>query len=281
MIVVEAAGLSVTGRVREENEDGFVQLTPSDPLVSERKGSLLAVADGLGGHAAGQVASATALKGLVEAYYAPTSPSRVEPALQRAFQVANLKVHDASRGDELLRSMQTTLSCVALVNTGAFLGHVGDSRVYLHRDGQLSQLTGDHSEAAELIRLRLAKPESLSYHPRRNVLTRTVGSQLFLRPDFQRVQLLAGDVLVLCTDGLWSEVSDDEIAATVASHDVERACERLVDLQLERESADNATVLVARVAEVTPEAEPASEGWVNRVIGRLVGRGSGSERGEG
>ena len=272
MIAIAAAGRSVSGRVREENEDSLASVSPEDTTVLERKGHLLAIADGLGGHEAGQVASATALAGLVTAYYAPTGPARVEPALQHAVQAANLKVHHAAQGDPRYRSMQTTLSCLALAGASAYLAHVGDSRIYLLRGDTLTQLTNDHSEAAELIRLRLAKPESLADHPRRNVLTRTLGSQLLLRPDFRRVPVQPGDYFVLCTDGLWSEVSNEEIARVVRLHSPDAACEQLIELQLGRASLDNATIQVVKVLTVeseSPAAAGESGGWLDGLLSRF------------
>jgi serine/threonine protein phosphatase PrpC len=241
---------------------------PEDPAVGERKGHLIVVADGLGGHAAGQVASATAVRALADAYYSASSPSRVEPALHHAVRVANLRVHDASQRNPDYRSMQTTLTCLVLAGSSAYVAHVGDSRAYHWREGTLTQLTEDHSEAAELVRLRLASPASLADHPRRNVLTRTLGHQLLLRPDFRRLALAPGDVFILCTDGLWSEVTDDELAAA-AVIEPEQACAQLIELQLGRASLDNATVQVVKVNAVDPVVEE-SEGWLNAVVGRWV-----------
>ncbi|MGH2459051.1 MAG: PP2C family protein-serine/threonine phosphatase [Chloroflexota bacterium] len=272
MIAIAAAGRSASGRVRENNEDSLASVSPEDPTVLDRKGHLLAIADGLGGHAAGQVASATAIAGLVGAYYAPTSPARVEPALQHAVQAANLKVHHAAQGDPSYRSMQTTLSCLAIVGASAYLAHVGDSRIYRLRGDTLTQLTSDHSEAAELIRLRLARPESLAEHPRRNVLTRTLGSQLLLRPDFRREPVQADDCFVLCTDGLWSEVSNDEIGRIVGTSPPDAACEQLIELQLGRASLDNATVQVVKVVSLERESVvTAGEAgnWLNGLLGHF------------
>lgn len=270
MIEVLAASLSTSGRSREINEDSLTVVCPEEPAIRERKGHLIAVADGLGGHEAGQIASATAIQALVDAYYAPTSPSRVEPALQHAVQVANLKVHEVARADPAYRGMQTTLSALVLAGGFAYVAHVGDSRVYLKRPGKLSVLTNDHSEAAELVRMRLASAESLAAHPRRNVLTRTVGSQLILRPDFRRVPVVAGDTFILCTDGLWSEVSAEELAAVSDLESVEAACQQAIELQLARDSLDNATIQVVKV--VTTDAKAvAAEGWINTIVNRFVG----------
>jgi protein phosphatase len=270
MIDVIAAGLSTSGRNRSENEDAHVIVSPPDPVARERKGHLIAVADGLGGHEAGQVASATAVHAVAEAYFAPTSPSRVEPALQHAIQVANLKVHEAARGVPSSRSMQTTLACLVIAGASAYVANVGDSRVYLARHEQFTQLTNDHSEAAELVRLRLARPDALANHPRRNVLTRTVGSQMILRPDFRRLPIEAGDVFVLCSDGLWSEVTDEELAAASRLASVDEACQQLIDLQLNRDSLDNATVVMVKVRALDPVAAE-GEGWISTLVNRFVG----------
>lgn len=273
MIAILATGRSVSGRVREVNEDSLALVSPEDGAVLERKGHLAAIADGLGGHEAGQVASATAIEGLLGAYYAPSSPSRIEPALQHAVQAANLRVHNLAQREPTYRSMQTTLSCLALVGSSAYVAHVGDSRIYLLRAGTLTRLTDDHSEAAELVRLRLAKPETLAEHPRRNVLTRTIGSQLLLRPDFRRLPVQTGDCFVLCTDGLWSEVSDDEIRLAADDREPEAAAEQLIGLQLDRASLDNATVQVVKVLSVDVESVSTTgeaSNWLGGFLSRLV-----------
>ena len=279
MIEVAAAGLSTSGQVRDENEDAHVIVCPEDPVVRERRGYLTAIADGLGGQNAGQVASATALRALVDAYYAPTAASRVEPALQHATQVANLRVHDASRANADFRGMQTTLSALVLAGTAAYVAHVGDSRVYHWRRGVLTAVTTDHSEAAELVRLRLVSPQALADHPRRNVLTRTIGSQLLLRPDFRRLTVEEGDTFVLCTDGLWSEVSDAEIAAAAEQTSPDEAVKWLVGLQLGRASQDNATAQIVRVTAIEPVTAE-SEGWLTGIVGRLIGPRPGRGAGE-
>lgn len=285
MIRIVAAGRTASGRVREENEDALAVVSPDDPILLERKGHLLAIADGLGGHQAGQIASATAVRALSDAYYAPTSPARVEPALQHAVQAANLQVHHVARRHPEYRSMQTTLSCLVLAGSSAYVAHVGDSRVYLLRGGALSLLTNDHSEAAELVRLRLARPDALAEHPRRNVLTRTIGSQLLLRPDFRRLAVEPNDRFVLCTDGLWSEVSEDEIKEAAGEPEPDSACQHLISLQLARASLDNATVQVVKVLAVdTKSAVTAEESgtWLNGFLGRLVPpRRQSAERGPG
>jgi protein phosphatase len=250
-------------------------VSPEDPTLIERKGHLLAIADGLGGLNSGEVASATAIRAVVESYYAPTSPSRIEPALNHAVQVANLKVHEGARGNSGQRGMQTTLTCLVLAGRSAYIAHVGDTRVYHRRGTTFNQLTNDHSEAAELVRMRLARPESLADHPRRNVLTRTLGNQLLLRPDFRRIPLETDDTFIICTDGLWSEVSDGEIATAADLQSPDEGCRYLIDLQLGRSSLDNATVEVVRVVSLDDMPPTDSEGWLNTIVNRFVGPRSG------
>jgi protein phosphatase len=114
----------------------------------------------------------------------------------------------------------------------------------------LTQLTADHSEVADLVRMRLVKPEMVAEHPSRNVLTRTVGHQLMLRPDFSREPAQPGDAFVMCTDGVWSEVAESELAEIVAAGEPEDACRRVIDLCLDRQCDDNITVQVVRLLEV-------------------------------
>lgn len=257
MIEIDCAGVSEQGP-RPTNEDRIGAAVPTDPTVRERKGGLFVVADGLGGHRAGEIASETAVRTVIDDYYAPSSHGRVETALQRAVQAANLRIYDLAQRDSELRAMGTTLVALAVTGTQAYVAHVGDSRVYHWRAGQLILLTNDHSEAAELARLGLVRRDRLADHPGRNALTRSLGTDLIVRPDFIRRPIVAGDRFLLCSDGLWSEVGDGEIAEAL-THPPERACRLLAQLALANGSADNVTAQVVHVAAAsgTPVA-PAS-----------------------
>ncbi len=267
MIDTEAAGLSDQGPVREVNEDYLGRHEPTDAAVRRRKGLLYALADGVGGNAAGEVASSTAVQALIEEYYASSSAGRVEPALRHAIQTANLRVHDAAQRDPELRSMATTLTALALAGTHAYVAHVGDSRAYRWRAGGLTQLTADHSEAAEMVRLRLVAADKLREHPRRNVLTRAIGSRLIVRPDFLRQSVMPEDRFLLCSDGLWGEIDDREIAEALAAPPSE-ACRHLLDLALGRAGLDNVSLQVVRIAAVTPEDEGGGgrSGWLSGIF---------------
>jgi serine/threonine protein phosphatase PrpC len=268
---LEASGLTDAGPHRETNEDSIGCFAPDDDLVLERKGHLYVVADGLGGHNAGEVASSSAVARLGEEYYSPSNHTRIEPALRQAVQAANLRIHELTHKHPEYHSMETTLSAVAIAGTQAYIAHVGDTRVYHLRGGRLTQLTTDHSEAAELVRMRILKPEKARDHPGRSTLTRTLGSRLIPRPDYLRQPVAVGDQFVLCSDGLWSELEDDEIAEAVASLAPAQACRELVQRALARDCPDNVTVQVVRVAAIpagTPDIAGRRNGWLSSIFQR-------------
>lgn len=232
---------------------GSVQ--PTDPTARERKGLLFAIADGLGGLNAGEVASATALNTLLDEYYSPSNHHRIEPALRNAVQMANLKVHDLAQKHVEHRGMGTTLTALALAGTTAYFAHVGDTRVYRLRGKTLTQLTQDHSEVADMVRMRLVTPQMAANHPSRNVLTRTIGHHLMVRPDFGREPVQPEDVFLMCTDGVWSEIEDVELAELMADGEPEDACRQIIDLCLNRECDDNVSAQVIRVLDVDHVAQ--------------------------
>ncbi len=271
-MLVAAAAQTDKGSVRADNEDAVGSVEPTDPTERERKGLLYAVADGMGGANAGEVASATAVRCLLDEYYAPSNASRVEPALRHAIQIANLRVHDLSQKHPEYRGMGTTLSALALAGATAYVAHVGDSRIYRVRNDALTLLTEDHTEVAQLVRMKLVKPEMVNGHPNRNVLTRTVGQQLLLRPDFNREAVLPGDTFLLCTDGVWSEVRESEFIDAANDADPGAACGRIIQLCLDRQCADNISVQVIRVIDVDQAAQQAHHRptLINTLIDRLV-----------
>jgi protein phosphatase len=279
MLELEAGGLTDAGPHRETNEDSIGNFAPSDPLALQRKGYLYVVADGLGGHNAGEVASSSAVAALAEEYYSPSNHTRIEPALRQAVQAANLRIHELTQRNPEYRSMETTLSAVAIAGSQAYIAHIGDTRVYHWRAGRLNQLTADHSEAAELVRLRVLKPERVRDHPGRNVLTRTLGSRLIPRPDYVRQPVLPGDQFAMCSDGLWSEIEDPEIAQALADHDPTRACHELLQLALARDCLDNVSIQVVRVQAIapSPEAGGTRNGWLSSIFQLQRGKPPGGK----
>ena len=258
-MILDHAMVTHPGRVRAVNEDAVGFLVPDRPDVLRKRGAIFAVADGVGGHAAGEVASAIAIRDVISGYGSPTAPHTVEAALTGAVQSANARVHAVADGvGSDTAGMQTTLSVLVLCSRQSYIAHAGDSRVYRLRDHTLTQLTADHSEAAELVRLRLISPEAAVTHPRRSVLTRTLGATPRLRPDFSRASLEDGDRFLLCTDGLWGEVLDDELAAAMEMHPA-IGCDHLLSIANERGGGDNVSVAIIHVEDAgSPAPVPAT-----------------------
>ncbi|HKN37926.1 MAG TPA: Stp1/IreP family PP2C-type Ser/Thr phosphatase [Acidimicrobiia bacterium] len=218
------------GRGRPENEDSI--------LVDAAHG-LYAVADGMGGHRAGEVASATAIETLKAAY---VGGQRLDDAVE----AANAAVFAKAADDQALQGMGTTLTAVALEDDHtALLGHVGDSRAYLMRDGAVTQVTDDHSLVEQLVREGRLSPEEAQNHPQRAIITRALGIDAEVEVDTYRVDLKPGDRLLICSDGLTTMLSDDTIAVTLRRHpDPQQAADTLVDMANQAGGDDNITVVI-------------------------------------
>jgi len=245
------------GCVREINEDSGRFVRPSDPALLKRKGALLVVADGMGGHSAGEVASQMAVE-LVSRLYYEAPGDDAQGALAAAVEEANRRIYAASQSDENKRGMGTTCTALALRGGAAFAAHVGDSRLYLLRDGGVYQLSEDHSHVMELVRHGLLTKEEARTHEDKNVILRALGTT----PDVEAavvkpLEVRAGDFFLLCSDGLHDLVADAEIGATVAgAEDVHAACEQLIALAKERGGHDNITVGLVRLV---PQGAAAAE----------------------
>jgi len=241
------------GRVREVNEDAYVFFLPDDAPAVASRGSLFAVADGMGGHAAGQIASETALETLIESYYKRLDGSPAE-ALATAAHRANRAVYAESRSRPSLAGMGTTLTAAAFVEGQLVYVHVGDSRGYLLRDGKLTQFTADHSWVAEQVHQGLMTEEDALQSPRRNVITRCIGLEPKVQVDVDAFEVAAGDVALLCSDGLVEHVSEPEIRDALANYGPSAAARLLVYLANEGGGTDNTTVVVVRVQQVRRES---------------------------
>jgi serine/threonine protein phosphatase PrpC len=260
---VKAVAASHVGQVRPHNEDYFLIVDVTGrgarirPAGQEHRfpatGALLVVADGMGGAEAGEVASAMAANTIV-AHLAESwrdrgqpSPGRLRTSLLEAMEIANREIHAYANERTGLNGMGTTATAAALLGDHVHVGHVGDSRGYVVRDGYARQLTRDHSLVQHLLDIGELTPEAAAASPHRNVLLRALGPQPEITVDLSEHCVRSGDVLVLCSDGLWSCVAEDELAAIVTAEvDVGVACERLVALANDRGGPDNITVLVAR-----------------------------------
>lgn len=240
-----AAGVTDVGRVRDGNEDDYID-------QADRLG-LVAVADGMGGHRAGEVASATALEALRAAVANGQS-------LRDAIEGANDAVLEKSASDRELHGMGTTLTAGMLGSDGHLVvGHVGDSRAYLVRDGELTQITHDHSLVEEMVRGGELTPEQAEVHPQRSIITRALGIDPQIEVDEYPIHLQPGDRILLCSDGLTTMVRPDEIASILnRERDPKRAAQLLVDAANEAGGEDNVTAVIIEVVEITEDdAAPA------------------------
>lgn len=245
----EVAGLSDVGLVRSKNEDSFYVAHPSQVDVS--RGILLAVADGMGGHVAGEVASQTAIDFLATFYSDEDILETPEERLGRKVIQANETLLALAQASPLLEGMGTTLTAVLVVEGGHLaICHVGDSRVYLLRNGSLEAQSDDHSFVGEQVRLGFLTEAEARVHPARNVITRALGIRPTVNPDLGSLDLKPGDRLLLSSDGLHGYVDDDRIMEVMSRAPcASEACARLVALALEAGGLDNVTVIVAFVRE--------------------------------
>lgn len=233
-------GLTHRGLVREQNEDTFLIRTPREH-GKEEKGFLFAVADGLGGHLHGEIASRLAVKALAECYL--TSPLPPGEALLEALLEANERVREEAR--KRRSNMGTTLTALAVVGRRGHVVHVGDSRLYLLR-GRLSQITPDHTLLAEWLKKGLVTEEEAKDHPDRHVLSQAIGTGQ-IRPFATELPLEPQDRLLLSTDGLHGYVEEGEIERVLRGGSPKEAAEKLIELALAAGGYDNITVIVVEV----------------------------------
>jgi protein phosphatase len=266
MISLDHFGLTDPGKVRQNNEDALLSGGDRDP-------GLFVVADGIGGFEAGEVASSMVIESLQT--LGPGEP--LEPAIQEA----NRRVYSAARSDEKLSGMGTTVVAARITENGdgaeAEIAHVGDSRLYLVRDGELSPLTEDHSLVAEMVRSGSLTRAQASDHPQKNLITRALGAEEEVEVETARHSLRHGDRLVLCSDGLPDMVTEDrisELATDEAPGSAEESVRNLISAALDAGGSDNVTVLVVDVQRETeresgpqppPSEPPPRPTWVSRI----------------
>ncbi len=244
--VVDVDLLSDMGCVRTNNEDlGRVFRNPEQENGENRM--LVVVADGMGGYNAGEVASAMAVETL-EAAYPTLDGSDTTNKLKQSLEQANSRIYRASTDDEH-RGMGTTCTALLLDRGQAYSAHVGDSRLYLLRNGAIYLMTEDHSQVMEMVKAGVLELREARHHPDKNIITRALGRQpkVEVATWAQPLPVQAGDGFVLCSDGLCDQIEDDELNAVVAPRTAADACEELVRLAKERGGADNITVAVVRL----------------------------------
>lgn len=250
------AGITDVGSVRDHNEDDF--------YLSDGDEALCIVADGMGGHRSGEVASAMAIKAIVE-YYRETIPGPGESyrksengegdgadldeyRLVQAMHMANGAVFDAASNNEVYQGMGTTVVSGYFIDGGVYMAHIGDSRAYRLRGGKFEQLTADHSLANEYVRMGILSQEDVEFFPYKNVITRACGLAGEVEVDVLFTPVEPGDLYVLCSDGLSDMVRDTEIKEIIERNDsLEKMCAELVDVANANGGADNITLIVARI----------------------------------
>jgi len=247
---VKACGMTHVGRQRQHNEDSY---------LVEDAARLFLVADGMGGHAAGEIASRIAVDSVSEFILHTKEDDGTWPhaydenykrstnRLMAAVRMANTRVLEAMRKDARLRGMGTTIvACMADGNMMS-VAHVGDSRAYLIRDKQLSRITNDHSWVFEQVQAGMLTEAEAEKHPLRNVITRALGGALQVVPDASEIECQPGDVYLLCSDGLTGMVPEEEIQRIVtANDDLEAACQQLIEAANERGGLDNVTAVLVK-----------------------------------
>jgi serine/threonine protein phosphatase PrpC len=247
MLEIDFAELSDVGRVRQGNEDYVGHVAPDTSEQASSHGWLFVVADGVGGHEKGEVASRIAVETVLEGFRKATRGEPLSSLLQSLVRRANTRVLDAV----LNSGMATTLVACALRHDRAVIAHVGDSRCYLIRQKAATVLTRDHTIANEHARLGLLSEEDMAEAETRHILSRSLGTALSVSAEISDHQVFAGDILLLCSDGLHGAVSPEEIAYVASeTADVEVAARKLVALANERDGSDNVTAQVVRVQNV-------------------------------
>ena len=244
---MELASLTDLGCQRSNNEDRYSYWEPVNDEEFARQGRLAIVADGMGGYEGGQEASRIAVETVREVYAGAVDrdpQSVLIDALRRAHQL----IQDYAAAHHELHGMGTTCTAIAIVGKSLYYAHIGDSRLYLVRSRKITRLTQDHSYVGRLLESGVISLEEAEIHPQRHILTAALGSGGEISPDYPEspVALAQGDVVILCTDGLWSLVSEHELQEAVRL-DLPGACRELIKIARERGGPDNITVQLLRV----------------------------------
>jgi protein phosphatase len=244
---IELAGLSDIGCLRADNEDRYAYWEAPDQALFERRGRLAIIADGMGGCEGGQEASRIAVE-TVERVYRSAPDGDPRSLLLEGFRAAHERIlEQASRHPEL-QGMGTTCTAIVLRDGSLYYAHVGDSRLYLVRDSKIDCLTRDQSYVGRLVEQGVISAEEALSHPHRNILIMAlgVGPEILPESPEQPIALEKGDALLLCTDGLWSMVNENEMQLALAGGTLEQACQDLVRLAKQRGAPDNITIQTVR-----------------------------------
>jgi protein phosphatase len=265
---IESHCLTHIGNVREDNQDSVHIIDNHDELTASY-GHLFGVADGMGGYAQGGMASSLALLTLFETVYSSNGLS-IPQKMKQAVQNANLNIYQKARELGVGR-MGTTLTAGLLKDNALHIAHVGDSRAYLIRGKKSMCLTKDHTRVGELVRMKVLAPEKVRTHSQRSVLSKCLGLDLFVQPDVFEVQVQDGDILIFCSDGVWSVIDDDEFGTLATkAESAEQLNRTIIDLAMKRESDDNVSAVTIILHKVVTQKKERSSRFSN-TIKRFIG----------
>ncbi|HCI80019.1 MAG TPA: Stp1/IreP family PP2C-type Ser/Thr phosphatase [Ktedonobacter sp.] len=259
---LDVAQLTDVGRKRPHNEDHMAHVIPKDPQTLAKKGALFVVADGMGGHAAGEIASEIAVETISVVYYQDDNED-VSTSLVHAIKRANTLIHQRAAENMLRSGMGTTCVAAVLRGSTAYIANVGDSRLYLVRGNHVQQISQDHSWVAEQVRAKLLTEEQARSHAQRNVITRCLGTQTDVDVDLFIEPLEVEDALILCSDGLSGLLEDDELLNIVNQYVPQESVYHLIERANEHGGPDNITAIVVRVQEVGWEPTPVLKNGAN------------------
>ena len=246
-LYLEFFGASDIGLVRKENQDSFGKFPSESDDRNQPKGILFIVADGMGGHVGGKDASQSAVEIISREYYSFSS-ELITNCLKYAFKTANFRIHQSSRDEIQAHRKGTTCSALVIEKQLAYIGHVGDSRIYRINNDKIEQLTNDHTQVEEMLKKGILSEDEAKNHPAKSILVRALGIESEVEVDtIENIEIKAGDNFVLCSDGL-AKVTPEELKGIVLSNSPEDACKELIKLANERGGHDNVTVLIIRVS---------------------------------
>ncbi|MBC7327877.1 Stp1/IreP family PP2C-type Ser/Thr phosphatase [bacterium] len=239
------AGRSILGKVRENNEDKMEFFIPESEELLGKKGAIFIVADGMGGHNAGQIASELAVGTFLRSYLKNDSQNTLQ-LIKSSIEEANRFVFTISQGLSEREGMGCTFTVAIVKEDGLYLGHIGDSRLYLIRNRETKQLTEDHTWVNEQVKMGVLTREEAELSPFRNLLTRSLGVRESIEVDLAQFNLDSGDIILLCSDGFYEYIKPEEMAEELEK-DISMGVFNLVELAEERGGKDNITALAVRV----------------------------------
>jgi protein phosphatase len=240
------AGFTHKGKVRNENEDSLRLCNPEDEYTAVN-GYLYGIADGMGGYALGEQASSLALETFFDTFYDSEGASPLQK-IKAGMQNANLTVYQTAQKLGVGR-MGTTLTAINIVGNNLYIGHIGDTRAYRIRNNKIHCLTQDHTRVGELVRLKVLAKDKVRSHSQRSILEKCLGFNLFAQPDVFKETVQADDVIIMCTDGVWAVIEDEEFAdLTKLTTDPIKLSNLIGQLALDRDHDDNLSVIVVSIS---------------------------------